>query len=325
MTNESCILHACTLDGEGGGQMLEGAEITRLLKDETLAWVHLDATSPATRPWLHENVAYLDNIILDALLAEETRPRLLEVGNGTMMILRGVNLNENADPEDMISIRLWIDAHRIITLRRRPLKAVQDIHAQIMDGKGPRDSGEFICRLTARLFDRMEPVMATLNDSIDEIEERILDDPEPEERAEIINIRKRAIVLRRYIAPQKDVMGHLRLSEQLWLEAPHKRLLQESLDRVTRFVEDLDAIRERAQIVKDELGNALSDRLNKNLYILSVISAIFLPLGFFTGLMGINIGGMPGVNDPAAFWLFTALLLTIVSVQILIFKKLKWF
>jgi zinc transporter len=171
----------------------------------------------------------------------------------------------------------------------------------------------------------MEPVMTELDDQIDVIEQTILENPDPSERDDIINIRKRAIIFRRYIAPQKDVMTHLRISEQPWIDSSHKRHLQESLDRVTRYVEDLDAIRERSQIIKDELTNALSDRLNKNLYILSVISAIFLPLGFFTGLMGINIGGMPGVDNSNAFWIFTGILGVIVALQISIFKKLKWF
>ena len=92
-----------------------------------------------------------------------------------------------------------------------------------------------------------------------------------------------------------------------------------------RYVEDLDTIRERAQIVKDELSNMLSDRLNKNLYILSVIAAIFLPLGFLTGLLGINIGGVPGSDNPNAFWIFNAGLLVLISLQIWLFRKLKWF
>ena len=325
MTGSDCILHACSIDGNGSGKTLEGDAITKLLKDDELAWVHLDATHPGTREWLKENINYLDPIILDALLAGETRPRIMEVDQGLVMILRGVNLNEDADPEDMVSIRVWVDAHRIITLRRRPLKAVIDIHERLLEGKGPKDSGDFIAQLAARLFERMEPVMSDLDEQIDTIEERIIDHPDPDERQDITNIRKRAILFRRYIAPQKDVMTHLRLSEQPWIETTHKRRLQEALDRVTRYVEDLDAIRERSQIVKDELANALSDRLNKNLYILSVISAIFLPLGFFTGLMGINIGGMPGVDDPNAFWIFSGILVAIVAVQMTIFKMLKWF
>lgn len=325
MTSDSCIIHALEIDGHGGSQSLEDNAVTQYLKDNSLAWVHLDAAHPDTREWLLSNVSFLDHIVLDALLAEETRPRLMEVENGALIILRGVNLNENADPEDMVSIRIWIDAHRIITLRRRRLKAVQDIRDRLIEGQGPKNAGDFVTHLASRLFERMEPTMSTLDERIDDIEERILDHPEPGERQKIISIRKQAIIFRRYISPQKDVMTHLRLSEQPWLDAGHKRYLQESLDRVTRYVEDLDAIRERAQIVKDELANTLADRLNKNLYILSVIAAIFLPLGFFTGLMGINIGGMPGVDNDNAFWIFSGILAVIVGIQIAIFKALKWF
>ena len=84
-------------------------------------------------------------------------------------------------------------------------------------------------------------------------------------------------------------------------------------------------IRERAQIVKDELVNALSDRLNRNMYVLSVIASIFLPLGFFTGLLGINVGGIPGAENSEAFYIFCGLLVVLVIAQIIIFKKLKWF
>jgi zinc transporter len=132
-------------------------------------------------------------------------------------------------------------------------------------------------------------------------------------------------VFRRYIAPQRDVIAALRVSDMPWLNELHKRRLQESLDRVIRYIEEIDTIRERAQIVKDELTNALSDRMNKNLYLLSVIAAVFLPLGFLTGLLGINVGGVPGVDNPSAFWIFSGFLAMVVALQILLFKRWKWF
>ena len=130
---------------------------------------------------------------------------------------------------------------------------------------------------------------------------------------------------RRYIAPQRDVLAHLRISEQSWMDIVNKRKIQETMDHVIRYIEDLDTIRERAQIVKDELANVLSDRMNKNLYMLSVIAAIFLPLGFLTGLLGINLGGIPGAESQYAFFVFCGILTTVVAIQLLIFKKLKWF
>jgi zinc transporter len=94
---------------------------------------------------------------------------------------------------------------------------------------------------------------------------------------------------------------------------------------VVRYIEDLDAIRERAQIIMDELANIIAEKLNRNMYVLSVIAAIFLPLGFLTGLLGINVGGIPGAENEYAFLFFSALLLVIVVVQIILFKLKKWF
>ena len=160
---------------------------------------------------------------------------------------------------------------------------------------------------------------------IDDAEELVMEAADVKYRSQITDIRKQAIVFRRYIAPQRDVIAALRVSDMPWLSELHKRRLQESLDRVIRYIEDIDTIRERAQIVKDKLTNALSDKMNKNLYLLSVIAAVFLPLGFLTGLLGINVGGVPGVDDPSAFWVFSGFLSVVVALQILLFKRWKWF
>ena len=225
----------------------------------------------------------------------------------------------------MVSIRLWIDQYRIISVRRRRLKAVTDIKDRLERGKGPKNSGEFLAQLVSRLYERMEPVFSDLDEALDNIEEQVMETPDSSFRQGITTIRKQAIIFRRYISPQRDVLSSLRTSDQPWLDLMHKRRLQESLDRVIRYVEEIDTIRERAQIVKDELTNALSDKMNRNLYMLSVIAAIFLPLGFLTGLLGINVGGIPGADNPAAFLMFCLILVLVVGLQIALFKRLKWF
>ena len=325
MTDNPAIIHAVTVNGDGSGHELSGDEITQKVRADELAWVHFDATQPGTREWLESELKYLDNIIIDALLAQETRPRLLEFEEGVMLILRGVNLNENARAEDMISIRLWVDKSRIISVRLRKLKAVIDIKERLLAGNGPRDSGDFLAMLSGRLFERMEPVLTDLDEQLDDIEEIVMENPDNSQRQEITDVRKKAIMLRRYIAPQRDVMSHLRTSELPWLEQTHKRRLQESMDRVIRYIEDLDSIRERSQIIKDELATTLADKLNRNMYVLSVVAAIFLPLGFLTGLLGINVGGIPGAENPQAFYIFMAMLAVIVAAQVVLFKKMKWF
>lgn len=319
------ILHAYAFDGHGGAHALSGNSVSEMVKGETFAWVHMDAADPATREWITQEVSYLDPLVIEALLAEETRPRFAQFEQGAIIILRGVNLNPGAAPEDMISIRMWVDKHRIISLRLRSLKPVQDMESQFAAGKGVKNAGDFIVQLAARLTENMEPVLGDLHEIIDNLEAEVLDSGDASKRDEIVNLRKKSIILKRYTVPQRDVISQLRVADFKVLSVTNKRQLQESYDRITRHVEDLDAVRERSQIIQDELTNELTERLNKNLFILSIISAIFIPLTFVTGLFGMNVGGIPGAENGSAFPVFVVLMVAFLFIQLVIFRRLKWF
>ena len=130
---------------------------------------------------------------MNALHADETRPRILLAGEGVLLILRGVNLNKNANPEDMVSIRLWIDPHRIISFQRRKLKAVGDLATNIEAGQGPVDCAGFITMLIGLLFARMAPAATSLAEEMDNIEEDVLDCSANALREQILSIREKAI------------------------------------------------------------------------------------------------------------------------------------
>jgi zinc transporter len=321
----SHILIATKINGDGTGEVINLDALSRELEADELAWVHLNAEHEDTQAWLEKEVSYLDPFIIQALLEDETRPRITQIEDGCLLILRGVNCNAGENSEDMVSVRLFIDAHRIISLQRRPVRAVKSIADSLNRGKGPKTSGEFALHLITHLVQRFQHILSDLDESTDNIEEAILESADLSLRKDIIGVRKQSIMFRRHLAPQRDAIAQFRSSEISWLSEISRRQLQEKHNMTVRYVEELDAIRERAQIVKDEIASLIADKLNKNTYVLSVIAAIFLPLGFLTGLLGINIGGIPGTDNPTAFLIFCAMLIVLVCVQIWIFRKLKWF
>ena len=319
------ILFAYNLDGTAKCCPVESNNITHEIENSGLTWVHLDLNHPETRNWLEKEIAYLDPFIIDALLADETRPRITPINDGIFMNLRGVNLNEGASQSDMVSVRLWIDKNRIISIQRRQLKSVYDIQNLIINNQAPKDAGEFICLLIAKLLYYIAPAIVTLEEKMDTTEEMVMVKPEKSLRENIMTIRTEAISYRRYLFPQRDIIHTLENIHLTWIHKSHKRKLQEDYDIITRYIEDLEALRERSHIIKDELSNALSDTLNRNLYVLSVVSAIFLPLHFFAGLLGVNLSGIPNSDSPAAFGVFCMILIMVVIVQIFYFKKYKIF
>lgn len=332
--DDNGILFAYALHGNGAGQRLDTADVSALLardpktvqpKKEDLIWVHMDARHDGARAWLEQTIGHIDPFVINALLAEETRPRLVEFENGVLVILRGVNLNPGSDPEDMVSLRLWVDGYRVITMRRRRLISVDDVRQQVDAGSGPREAGDFLSMLCFMMLERMEKVIADLDDETDELEEGLLANPDRRLRGRVNDVRMKALVLRRYIAPQRDVITHLRASDKKWISARDKRHMQESIDRLTRYIEELDAVRERSQILKDELTYATSERLNRNTFLLSIVAAIFLPLTFITGLLGMNVAGIPFASHAHAFIAVCVLSTVIAVAEIWIFKKMKWF
>jgi len=320
------VLYAFDLAGGGPAQALTGEDIVKGLQDDQLAWVHLHGDHDETKVWLEKEISYLDPYIISALLEEETRPRMTPIGDGALIIFRGVNLNEGAQAEDMVSVRMYLDASRIISIERREVRAIRDLSQSLRDNRGPKNAGDFLTRLIRNLNGRIEHVFAELEDKTDALEENIITSQSPEIRRDIIQIRRKALELRRHLSPQREVLSQIRLADELkWLSESHRRSLQESYNQTVRIIEELDSVRERAQIIKDELANMISDRLNRNTYVLSVIAAIFLPLGFLTGLFGINIGGLPGVENGNAFLIFCIAMTAVVILQIFLFRKFKWF
>lgn len=324
MSDNDGLLCAYRFDGTGHGRQVGWAEMREVSPRPGWLWVHLHREGTETRRWLRDEGG-LDPLVCDALLAEETRPRSSELPGGLLVILRGVNLNPGADPEDMVALRVWLEADRVISVRRRALMAVQDLRSGISLGAGPKMPGDFLQRIADALVERMGPVIDELESGLDTIEEQMPTSEGGELRGALTALRRQAIMLRRYLAPQRDVLGRLSTHRGELLGERECLALREAADRITRYVEDLDAIRERAGVTQDELRNRLSEQMNRTMYLLSLVAAIFLPLGLITGLLGINVGGVPGTENPWAFLWVTAVLVALGAAQAVIFRRFRFF
>lgn len=323
MSEQDGLIAGYILDGNGGGRAVDWPEIRAWTPDQGVLWIHLDREGAEAARWLQEESGF-GPIRVEALLALETRPRSVAHKDGLLVTLRGVNLNPGADPDDMVGIRLWVDASRVISVRRRRLMAIQDIRDQIEDGRGPGGAGDFLALLAARLADRMAPVIDDMDDVVDGLEDELLIAEKREIRHKLRILRRQVIGLRRYLSPQRDALSRLITEDQPWMDAVHKARLREVADRTIRYVEDLDEVRDRAAVVQDELMNQLAERMNKTMYLLTVVASVLLPLGFVTGLLGINVGGIPGAENKMGFAIVCGMLAGLLAFEVWLFRWLKW-
>ncbi|MGB7405894.1 MAG: zinc transporter ZntB [Pacificimonas sp.] len=321
---EDGLLFAIQLDGEGGGQLVHWDHIEAWDQTHGPLWVHVDAASEHVRTWLAERSG-LTQVTIDALVDPEARPRVFHGKNGFIAIMRGINLNEGADPEDMVAMRLWCDGDRLITLRHEYLRTPRMVLDELLgEAKGRESAPALFEQLISTLVDYVGTAIEEYEGRLEALELGVEGSDIDGLRSKLSELRQDIVFVRRHMAPQASALERMLAYPPDWMANDEQLLIRESADQFERYIEDLDEFRERALVVKDDLLNRQNERMNRTMYVLSIVAAIFLPLGFLTGLFGINVGGMPGVDDGDAFWLMSGFCVAIIIAEVALFRRLGW-
>lgn len=294
-------LSALIMDGIGGCAQDTALALAQFKALQEGTWVHLkaDASDPAT--WL-EKESDLHAIAIQALLTEETRPRTLTRGNRLLLTLRGANTAISRDASDLISLRLWSDGKRLVSSYLRPLDCSADLRQSLKEGEGPVDVASAITLIVDAVVDSLHNTMTIFEDQVLVFEHTLFESSDSDSRVKLSQLRKQLISVRRYLVPQREALERLAASNIDWLDDNHRIAIRESNDRLTRFIEQIEELRDRAALAQEELLARLSEDTSRRSYVFAVVATLFLPLGFITGLLGINVGGMPGVDSEMAFW-----------------------
>jgi zinc transporter len=322
---EGPLLFARVLDGNGGAHPIgwEAARHWKPAAPHEVLWLHLCRTAEGIVDWLQDCLD-IPEPTAEVLVSDDSRPRAFREGNAIVATLRGINHNPGADLEDMVSMQLWSDGSRVVTLRRDPLQTPRHVLQELDAGRGPVDAGKLISELIEVMIARMSRAIVTLNEHIDALEEaEIGGDPESA-LASISIIRRGCLALKRHMSPQHEALERISRDAPAWFEEHDRREIAESIDRLRRYLDDLDVSKESALVLQDELRARALARSEAESYKLTMVAGIFLPLTFLTGLLGINVGGMPGVNDATAFWIVVVLCVIVLVLTLLLFRKWKW-
>ena len=320
------LVHALVLDGKGGAHTIARTELDALqLQPEQSLWLHWDRSHPQTRSWLMRESG-LSEFACELLLEENTRPRLLPMADEQLLLfVRGVNLTPGAEPEAMVSVRIFSQSRRLISLRLRPLRASDEILQLLEQGRGPKSASELLLLMGELLTEKVQGLVSDLAELVDVEEEKVeSDERHTPEQGSLQQIRRRAAGLRRFLAPQRDIYAHLSRSKWAWFADADADYWNELNNSLIRYLEELELTRERAALVLESEDRRRSERMNRTMYRFGIITCIFLPMSFITGLLGINVGGIPGAQNPYGFLFACLVVLGLAVGQGWLFRRLQW-
>jgi zinc transporter len=286
-------------------------------------WLHLHGKDEEDISVLKRQ-DYIPDVAATALLATETRPRCDRIEHGAIVNLRGPGELDPDDSDRLVSIRLWVHDNRVTSVSRRRMSATKDVMREVEAGK-ITDPGDLVAAYARHISAELDPQVAALGDDLDEIES-VLEDPKNlyRHRRRIMAIRSEAIAFRRFVAPDRDALMTLAGYDFEWLSQDDRLHIREAGDKFARMAEELEAVRERSALLHEQITDLRAEQLDQRGLELSVIAFIFLPLTFITGLLGMNVEGIPYAQHPFAFWGVVVLCLLIAALIAAYFIWRHW-
>ena len=288
-------------------------------------WLHMCIRHPETGQYLVGDEG-LDPLAVEAMLREDTRSRILPRPAGVMVLLKAMHQRDGHRPEDMISLRIWIDEMRVITTREADIDAVRELRERLRAGHGPRSTTEFLADLidshlaeTAEEVERLEDAAATID-----AHELAGDDGCDATCGRLAVLSLTIAGLQRHLAPQRAVFEGLGRLTCAFVTDHDRARWHEAQDQLLRLLESLQAQQERLVIVAGQ-AQRIQDRRTANVgLVLSMAAAAFLPLTFVTGLLGMNVAGIPMAERPWAFAAVTAGCAAFAAAALLWMRRRNW-
>jgi len=288
-----------------------------------LVWMHLTTTDEHAQIWLRER-AGLSDYLVDQLTAAETRPRCDAAGHGAIINMRGLSSAEMTASDPLASVRIYASEGCVFSVTRKPLNAVDPVRAEVEAGK-ILDPGDLIAALATGITTELDPVVADLGDSLDECEEKIAAEHAFDLRRRVNEARVQAIGYRRFLFPQRVALEKLATLPGDWLHDDDRLHLSSAADRAARMAEELESIRERAALIHETLTDLRAEQIDQRSLVIAIVAMVFLPLTFLTGLLGMNVAGIPFAHEPWAFAGVTGVCLVMALAIALYFVNKHWF
>jgi zinc transporter len=290
----------CTiiLVGDGPPRKLSPDE-ARAYRGPGFIWTHVESAGDDALPELMS--ADIPDVAANALVATETRPRCDRIDEGAIVNLRGPAAVETYDSDRLVSIRMWARAGRVDSVTRRRLAATESVMAK-MEAGAILDPGDLVAGFAREISAALDPQIADLGDRLDDCESELTGSGKFRLRGAITAIRSEAIAYRRFVAPNRDALLTLAAFGFEWLAEDDRLHIREAADRFARMAEELEAVRERAALLHEQLTDLHAEEIDQRSLLISMIAFIFLPLTFITGLLGMNVEGIPYANTHYAFW-----------------------
>jgi len=277
----------------------------------------------------------LHPLALEDALHVGQRPKLEPYDNHLFVVAQMVYRNpENEMCGEQVS--MFLTRNFLITIQEEIGTDVFDpVRARLRTGRGYiRNLGaDYLCyALLDSIIDHCFPILEDLGEALEEIEDEVLEHPQVSCMAKLHAHKRTLMQLRRFVWPERDVCNALLHDESGIVSKQTKVFLRDAYDHTVQIMDFIESYRDVVSGLSEMYLSAVGMRTTEIMRVLTVMSAIFIPLTFVAGLYGMNFDyadgkmpwNLPELHQPYGYLGCIVVMVAITTGQILFFKRKKW-
>ena len=299
-------------------------ELSRYLSTETVTWIEIEGLGDERALRRIGEIFQIHPLALADAVNTPQRPKAEAYENHEFLVCRMAQLNGREIETEQVS--LVIGPHWVITFQQGQRDVFDPVRDRIR-------SNSLICQMAAdflayalldTLVDGYFPVVETLGDALEDVEERVIAGRIERNAGEIHAIRRQLLHFHRILWQQRDAINTLLRGESRFLGAGVRVYLRDAYDHAVQILDLVESFREMAVSLMEVHLSAISNRLNEVMRVLTVISTIFIPLTFLVGVYGMNFRHMPELEWRWAYPGLWAGMLVIGAGMFALFRRRGW-
>lgn len=281
-----------------------------LTRPDSVVWLHFNLSDARARRWLIEEASFVPESLREVLNEHDGHRRIESVDGGLLLVISDFTFEAESDPAEVGSLWCFVTARLLITARHHPLKSADQLREQVRAGLAVPNSFHLVGQLLELRTVELQRVATQMIERIDEVEDEILAGGITRQREQLGRIRRLCASMRRHFGPEWSALQKLLNRTSLdVLNEDSRELLKSANEDLGFAIEEVSELYERSKLLQEELASRVAENTNRNLYVLAILTAVFLPMTLITGIFGMNVAGLPGMRDVHSFWNVTLLII----------------
>lgn len=277
-------------------------------------WLHFNGSQISTRPWIEKHLGLHEEFI-DILKSAPRSTRVEQVHDGLIAILNDV-LYEfgSVETRQVATVRMIVGTRYLVSVRNSPLRSVDKLRTSVNIGESFPTPLSLFNHLLRDQADVLAQIMRNTSEKVDTIEDDFLTNRIPS-RSVLGALRRDLVRLQRLLAPEPAALFRLLNRPPVWMKPVDTQDLQQSTEEFSVALHDMTGLLERIKLVQEEIVAYVGERTNRSVFILTAVTVAALPINLASGLLGMNVGGVPYNQDPKGFWIVVALVGLVTAVM----------